>query len=244
MARPAFRVPNLVPTLNGTGFQFEIRDEYADAWIAQAAGCADPVLEIGCAYGVAALPALAAGARVVACDMEPRHLAILAENVARDARVRLHCVAGRLPDLEFAPAQFAAILCSRVLHFLDGEEIDSALMRMASWLKPGGRLYLVADTPYGIWRRFIPEFEHKRRQQQRWPGLMRGLHRYLPTPGIHRHINSPAFMNLFDDALLERSCREAGLQVERVGFIARPDFRGQARMDGRENVGVIAVRTA
>ena len=30
---------------------------------------------------------------------------------------------------------------------------------MATWLAPGGRLYLVADTPYGVWRRKIPEFE-------------------------------------------------------------------------------------
>ena len=51
---------------------------------------------------------------------------------------------------------------------------------MYSWLKPGGRLYLVADTPYGIWRKLIPIFEQKKEKGERWPGLMIGLENYLP----------------------------------------------------------------
>lgn len=239
---PRFGLENMVPTLNGTGFMFEIRDSYADAWIADAGRITHPVLEIGCAYGVAVIPALEAGGRVVACDMEPGHLEILESRVAPELKANLRCVVGQLPELDFEPEQFGAILCSRVLHFLSGEQIDTAINRMAAWLKPGGRLYLVADTPYGIWRNFIAEFERNKCAAVRWPGMMVGLHNYLPTPGLHKYIDKPAFMNLLDPELLTRMCMEAGLHVERATFIGRNDFKGLGALDGRENAGATAVK--
>ncbi len=242
MQPPPFGVKEMVPTLNGTGFMFEVRDAYADEWIACAAGGPHPALEIGCAFGVATLPALAAGATVVACDMEARHLEILASRVPAAERARLTCVVGALPDIDFEPARFRAILCSRVLHFLSGPQIDAAVAKMAAWLKPGGRLYVVTDTPYGIWRKFIPDFEAAKRAGERWPGMMVGLHHWLPTPGLNRHIDKPAFMNLLDAELLARICGEAGLRVERATFIDRSDFQGLGALDGRENAGVVAIR--
>ncbi len=241
-AIPRFAIEHMVPTLNGTGFMFEVLDGYAEEWIHHAGRIADTVLEVGCAYGVATLEALEAGARVVACDMEPRHLAILAGRATPSMRQRLTCLAATLPEADFGSERFGAILCSRVLHFLDGAGIDSAVATMARALRPGGRLYLVADTPYGIWRNFIPAFEAARRAGARWPGMMTGLHHYLPTPGIHRYIDRPAFLNLMDPELLARICAEAGLRVKRASFIDRADFRGLGALDGRENAGVLAIK--
>ncbi len=239
---PSFGTKKMVPTLNGTGFMFEVRDGYAEEWIRYAASIADPVLELGCAYGIATIPALEAGARVVACDMEPQHLAILEGQVPPALRGNLSCVARALPAVDFEAGKFGAILCSRVLHFLSGEDIDASVAKMAAWLKPGGHLYMVADTPYGIWRNFIPTFEEAKRQGVRWPGLMAGLHNYLPTPGPKKPIEKPAFMNLLDADLLARICSEAGLRVERATFIDRADFGGLGSLDGRENAGVLAVK--
>jgi SAM-dependent methyltransferase len=241
-ALPRFGVKDMVPTLNGTGFMFEVRDGYADDWIRYAGSIADPVLEVGCAYGVATIPALEAGARVVALDMEPRHLQILESHVNPTLRANLTCVAGTLPDVDFEPGRFGAILCSRVLHFLRGEQIDATVAKMAAWLRPGGRLYIVADTPYGIWRRFIPTFEEGKRKGLRWPGMMVGLHDWLAVPSSKKRIEKPAFMNLLDAELLARICTDAGLHVERATFIARSDFAGLGAMDGRENAGVLAIK--
>jgi SAM-dependent methyltransferase len=235
---------SMVPTLNGTGFMFEVIDGYAEEWIRHAGRIGDPVLEIGCAYGVATIPALEGGACVVACDMEPKHLEILAERTPAAVRANLTCVAGAMPDVDFEPGRFGAILCSRVLHFLTGEQIDASVGKMAAWLKPCGRLYMVADTPYGIWRNFIPTFEAGKREGKRWPGMMVGLHNWLPTPGVRKQIDKPPFMNLLDADLLTRICTDAGLRVERASFIDRSDFAGLGAMDGRENAGVLAVKPA
>ncbi len=240
--RRSWALPNMRPTLNDTGFMFEILDEFAEEFIEHAGHCDGPVLELGCAFGAATLPALAAGARVVACDLDQRHLdELLAATPATD-RARLECIAGKLPYVDFPAARFAAILCSRVLHFLDGSAIDTSLHKMYRWLRPGGRLYLVADTPYGIWRKFAPVFEARLARGDRWPGLMIGLENWLPYPPRDSNIKGPPFMNLLNPELLARSCREAGFEIVRASYIDRSDFAGLGRMDGRENAGVLAIR--
>jgi SAM-dependent methyltransferase len=239
-AAPSWGQQNMRPTLNGTGFMFEVLDEFADEFIQYAGSSDAPVAEVGCAFGVASLPALAAGATVVACDLAQEHLDILAESAPADQRDRLSCVQGELPYLDLPENHFAALLCSRVLHFLDGSAIDASVRKFYKWLRPGGRLFLVADTPYGIWRKFVPLFEAKRERGDRWPGLMFGLENFLPQVPAGRAIDGPPFMNLLTPDLMERSCREAGFVIDRVSFIDRSDFGGQGRMDGRENAGVMA----
>jgi SAM-dependent methyltransferase len=240
-SRPGWRGQGMVATLNNTGFMFERRDRFADAFIAWAGQTRQPVLEVGCAYGVSTLPALEAGGIVTASDMEPGHLEILEKKVPPHLRGNLELVVGRLPEMDFPEGRFHGILCSRVLHFLTGEDIEASVGKMARWLAPGGRLFLVADTPYGIWRKAIPLFEEGRRNGVRWPGMMVGLHNYLAT-APSKPIEKPPFMNLLDHEIMARTCREAGLEVVDAAFISRPDFGGLGTMDGRENAGVIAVK--
>jgi SAM-dependent methyltransferase len=238
---PKWHLPNMEPTLNNTGFMFKVLDEFADDFIYFAGQADGPVLDLGCAFGVATIAALEAGGTVTACDLEQQHLDILVENTPEKLRANLTCVQGQLPGVSFPEESFSAILCSRVLHFLDGAAIDASVANMYSWLKPGGRLYLVADTPYGIWRKMIPTFEQKKEKGDRWPGLMIGLENYLPSAPDHP-IDGPPFMNLLDPDLLTRICTDAGLTVQRTSFIDRSDFGGLGRMDGRENAGIFAVK--
>jgi SAM-dependent methyltransferase len=243
---PGWSGNGMVATLNGTGFMFEVRDRFADAFIEDAGRlgrqAGRPVLEVGCAYGVSTLPALEAGARITASDLEPRHLEILRSKVPPHLLDNVEFVAGALPHMEFPAGKYGAILCSRVLHFLAGEDLDASVRKMAGWLAPGGRLYLVADTPYGIWRRKIPEFEAAKAKGERWPGMMVGLHNYMASGTPAKPIERPPFMNLLDPDLLARTCRDAGLTVVEAAFISRPDFGGLGKLDGRENAGVLAVR--
>jgi len=230
------------PTLNGTGFMFRVLDEFADDFIQFAGQTDGEVLDIGCAYGVATIPALEAGGRVTACDLDPRHLEILTGKTPEALRSQLTCVTGQLPNIDLPEESYDAILCSRVLHFLDGSAVDAAVRNMFRWLKPGGRLYLVTDTPYGIWRKLVPIFEARRTLGHRWPGLMIGLENYLPFAPKDRAMDGPPFMNLLDPELLSRTCADAGFDVKRTSFIDRSDFHGLGRMDGRENAGAMAIK--
>lgn len=242
---PGWSGGGMVATLNGTGFMFEVRDRFADAFIQDAGALGrkgQHSLEVGCAYGVSTIPALEAGALITASDLDPRHLEILRGKVSPRLLANLELVPGALPGMDLPAGKYHAILCSRVLHFLSGGDIEAAVHKMAGWLAPGGRLYLVADTPYGIWRRKIPEFEAAKARGDRWPGMMVGLHNYLAVGPPPKPIEKPPFMNVVDPDLLARTCREAGLQVLDADFIPRPDFGGLGKMDGRENAGVLATR--
>ena len=230
------------PTLNGTGFQFNVLDSFATEFIEFAGNSNDEVLDLGCAFGIASRGALAAGGHVTACDLEQQHLDILIDKTPAALRANLRTQQGQLPGVDLPTNAYGAILCSRVLHFLDGSAIDASVRKMHTWLKPGGRLYLVADTPYGIWRKMIPIFAAKKASGQRWPGLMIGLENYLPYAPSGRDIKGPPFMNLLDPDLLTRICTEAGFDVQRAEFIDRTDFDGLGRMDGRENAGIMAIK--
>jgi SAM-dependent methyltransferase len=234
-------VEGLVPTLNNKGFMFEVIDEFAEEFIRKSAESGDAALEVGCAYGVATIAALEEGARVTACDMDDGHLKVLESRTPAEYRDHLTTVQGTLPDIDLPENHFGTLLCSRVLHFLTGDDIEASVGNMFRWLKPGGRLYLVADTPYGIWRNFIPTWEENLANGERWPGFMEPTLDYLPFP-TGEDSTGPEFMNLMSPQLLCRTAREVGFDVRKCAYIDRADFGGKGRMDGRENCGIMAVK--
>jgi len=233
----------LIPTLNNTGFMFEVIDDFARDFIEYSGSIDDEVLEFGAAYGVAAIAALEAGGKVRACDIDERHLDILRSRTPDALLANLTTEIRQLPDANLPENHFGAILCSRVLHFLRGDDVDASVQGMFRWLQPGGRLYLVADSPFGVWRNFIPTWEANIANNTRWPGFMEPCLDYLPYE-VKGEQKGPPFMNLLSPELLERTCIEAGFEVERSGWIARDDFEGKGKMDGRENCGILAVKPA
>ena len=172
-ASPANALPGAIPALNGRGFMLEALDDYAEGFAREAAAGSGESLDIGCAYGVATLAALERGARICACDMEPQHLALLEQRTPESQRSRLRTLVGVLPGVSFPPSSFDAILASRVLHFLTGDDLRLALAAMSDWLKPGGHLFLVADTPYmPRWNQVVPAYEAARSAGDPWPGYI------------------------------------------------------------------------
>lgn len=145
---PKSPVEGLIPTLNNTGWMTEALDDISQAFADYAGSINTETLDIGCAYGIATLAALEQGATICACDIEPRHLEILTQRVPAEMTDRFRCVAGALPDVDFPDEQFGAIIASRVLHFLSGADVETTVKKMHRWLKPGGRLFLIVDSPY------------------------------------------------------------------------------------------------
>ena len=236
---PDSPVEGLIPTMNNTGWMTEKMDSYS-ADFAEYAGTADgEVLDIGCAYGIATLAALENGARVLACDMDPRHLEVLYARVPEQLRGRYRSKAATMPAVDFPQGSFAAILAARVLHFLNGTDIEVTVRKMKDWLIPGGRLYLVADSPYtGPWAPQAGEYERRKSEGDAWPGYVADYASFLPAhvdPAEH-----PDFINTLDPDILKRVCTNAGLEVIAASFLSS----ATKHANGRDHAGVIALKAS
>jgi len=237
LRRPDSVYGGLVPTMNNRGFMSDTMDYYAGQFVEWSAGCANPVLDIGCAYGIATRAALEVGASVVASDMEQAHLDVLESETPDPLKERLTTHVGMLPGVEFANGFFDGILCSRLLHFLLPDEIRTALADMRNWLRPGGRVFLIADTPYtGFWFSTADEYERKKAGGEEWPGFIEDISGLLKD-GMVPH-GMPAYLNPLDPEILARECELAGLRVIQASFSGR-----DAEGEGRQHAGVIAERS-
>jgi SAM-dependent methyltransferase len=197
-----------------------------------------PVLDIGAGFGTATLAALAVGARVIANDLEPAHLAAIAAATPEASRERLTSVAGSFPDLDFAEASLAGAHASSVFHFLTGRQIDTAFRRLARWLAPGGKIFIQAATPYQQpFLAFLPTYRDRVAEGAAWPGRIAKLSEYCR----HRQVGQmPRSIHLLDDVVLARAAERAGLIVERAWLYEREDLPKSIRLDGREAAGLIA----
>ncbi len=233
-AMPEVTERGMVPTLNNKGFMSTSLDPVSAAFTLYAGQTEEWCLDLGCAYGIASLAALNRGARIIACDMEPGHVGVLLSEIDDAHRDCIHGVVGEMPHVAFHPESFAAILCSRALHFLDGEGVEKAVRAIAHWLIPGGKVFLIADTPYtGFWARGAADYEKRKVAGDPWPGFIPDVTVYLPdtarTKGLTRHLNP------MDPDILARVCAEAGLTVEQAAFSGRPD-----QPESKTHAGVIA----
>lgn len=239
-AMPQPEQGGLVRTLNRMGYMTSALDVYSQAFVEFAAAAPGAALEIGAAYGVATLEALKRGAQITANDLDPRHLDILTARVPAAWRGNLRTQAGAFPDaLTFPDGSFGAVLVCRVMHFFDGPTLERAARRLFNWLMEGGKVFVVAETPYiRNFREIIPQYEARRLAGDPWPGYFANVHKITP----HRAATLPACMHLLDVDVLSRVFTAEGFHIERAATFGRPDFPDDLRLDGRESVGLIAVK--
>ncbi len=240
LAMPTAEANGFIHTLNRMGYMTSWLDPVSQAFVDFAAQAPGPVLDVGAAYGVASIAALKRGAAVIANDSEPLHLDILAQRLPPNLRARLTLCAGEVPEqVDFAAASLGAVLASRVLHFFDGPRIEHTAARLHHWLAPGGKAFIVADTPYlNNYQRYLPRYEARRQQGERWPG-------YMPQLRALNHARAaflPRCFHFLDCEVLTRTFAEAGFEVEVCRLFAREDYPDDLRCDGREGVGLVARR--
>jgi SAM-dependent methyltransferase len=191
-----------------------------------------PVLDIGAAYGAATRAALEAGAQVIANDLDTTPLAAL-------AHPRLRVLEARFPrGVQLPPASLGAVHAANVLHFLPGAHLAEGFRAIARWLRPGGKLFVQAASPYmAPFAAFIPEYERRVAAGVRWPGWVEKMSAY----SAHRQLSQmPRALHLLDAAVLRRLAEEAGLLVESAWLAPRTDLPRSIRLDGREAACLVA----
>ncbi len=231
--------PNgFVKTLNNMGFMTSQLDRFSQEFADFAPQAPGPVLDVGAAYGVATLEALNKGARVIANDIDSRHLEILRDRVPEPNKTRLELLAGAFPEeLTVKPGSLGAVLVCRVLHFFDGPKLDQSARILFDWLASGGRVFIVAETPYlKNFQSFIPTYEARRAAGDPWPGFIDDVMAIAPERGA----SLPPKMHFLDPEVLTRVFRAAGFIVEKAETFARPEFPEDIQLDGRESVGLVA----
>ena len=238
-----------IPTVNKQGYMTSTpADPFSKLFIenAESSGRGNgKVLEIGAAFGVATLAALEKGATVVCNDMAPEHLAVVVKEHAKMKRGSLIPVVGEFPEeLVFEDNEFDAILISRVLHFFDGERLIAALDKARSWLKPGGNLYVVNETPYlANWKMFLEEYEQRKERGDKWPGLITNTKLYE----TNRSFSLPPLVHWLDEDTLRQALSDAGFEEQEIS-ISYINREGQFPSDmlmkeeQRESVGCKATK--
>lgn len=228
-----------IPTRNQTGWASNQLNEVSELFVQFCKQVDRPVLDIGAAFGAATLPALAAGATVIANDLDPTHLEEIARQSLPEHRLRLVLLPGRFPrHLRFLENSLGAIHASNVFHFLTGAQLEQGLASIAHWLCPGGRLFVQSSTPFQEpFKGFVPEFLSRRRRGDPFPGWIDDTRRVSE----HRKLDQiPKSLNLLDDQTLRRHAEAAGLRVEQAYLYRRRDLPASLFLDGRESLAFVA----
>ncbi len=224
-----------LPTLNTTGSVTKILDPFSEEFIDFSSHCSFPVADLGVGYGFTTYKALEKGATVIANDLESKHIQVLIDRLPDKYKTRLTTKIGAIPEeIEFDKNSLGGILASRFLHFLSGAKIEEAILKMYQWLKPGGKLFVVTETPYlGNLKDFIPIYEDKKAKGEPWPGIIHNFDKYFPEQP------TPTFGNLLDPDILIRVFQKTGFIVEKSSFIERPYYPEGVRYSGKESVGIV-----
>jgi SAM-dependent methyltransferase len=194
-------------------------------------------IDVGAGLGVATIPALKAGALVIANDIAAEHLFQIGAIAEKEGlRNKLELLSAALPKLP--PLQHLdAIHASNVLHFLTGEEMQEAARWMANALKPHGRIFLQTISPFaGHFRRFRSEYNSRSAAGLSWPGEMWAAKDYVESS---LHEMTPHFMHALEAATARALFENAGFEVEYCDYYRRPGLPTICCLDGRENLGVV-----
>lgn len=202
------------------------------------------MLDIGAAYGVATIPCLENGARVIANDIDEQHLLELEKRTEYKYSNLLTLKCGEFPDsLEFQDEELSAILISHVLSFLSISELIAGFAKLNRWLCKGGKLFVVNYTPYHkTIEKFIPVYHEILKGNPLFAGFIADKHIYSNKELISNAV--PSKLMLLDYVTLDYLLRSNNFDIEYLDYMG-----GQQSgvpipfcLDGREFIGCVAIK--
>jgi hypothetical protein len=107
-------------------------------------------------------------------------------------------------------------------------------------MRPGARLFVVAATPYQATHQgFVTEFLRRKAGGARWPGVLE------PSARYNHHWSAslnPSWLHVFDEESLLRLFGMRALTSTRRALFSRDGLPDFCRLDGRENLALIATK--
>ncbi|MBP6218623.1 MAG: class I SAM-dependent methyltransferase [Oligoflexales bacterium] len=247
LSMPTPEVDGRMQTLNKKGAASPKIDQLTQEFLKHLKG--KKALEIGAAYGQVVMEALKSGATdYIANDLDRRHLLLAAKNVHAtlpklEKKVRF--CAGEFPiACRFDDNSFDSVLAARVLHFMNPEQLVKTTEEFKRILKPKGRVYIIAITPYvNRYVSFIEEYEKRKKSGDPFPGYVKSLRPYA-NPEV---TNAKELANLHDSefmflssTVLSEIFSQRGFKIIESKEIALGYESKIWQKDGRENVVFIA----
>ncbi len=137
-----------------------------------------------------------------------------------------------------------AVLLNRVLHYYSPKELIKTMKELLRVLKPGGRIYVIAITPYvNRYKSFIPLYKQRLILKQQYPGYLNNLRNFadqeVTTPNQMNQIEDGAFI-FFDAQFMYRLLSENGFIIRKCYEFSLSHTSDIWQLDGRELVGAIA----
>lgn len=233
----------MMPTLDRQGWIWLYKDEVAELYVGFASETKGLMLEIGAGYGHIVLEVLKKGARVIAVDVSQGQLEIIKSRTAASGLSGLEVIKAEFPEELDLPAEsIDGVLISRVFHFFSGERIRQSLRMVHSWLRTGGKIFIVNDSVYRtIFKELIPRYENNVADGMEWPGWVDNVRKFIPRSRLDPN-TQPLAMNLTDPGIWRRELVLAGFEVEVSSFFKYPADPDYARLDGREIVGAVGIK--
>ena len=241
-----------IQTLNKKGAMSPRLDWVTEKFISYASKNNRKAFEVGSSYGLVSVigDLKAENKDYTAVDVDKRHLGILALEIKSkysQFSSFVKFINGEYPDdINLPDEEFDAILISRVLHFFSPYEIEKTLADCYRILKPGGRVYTIAITPYvKRFASFIPEYEKNFDNGDDYPGFVKSLASYadpsVTTKKQMENLHKGHFMFL-DSRVLVKAFKKVGFEIHSAKETPLQYVSKTWQYDGRENVGVIAVK--
>lgn len=231
-----------IATENKNGFTYSLTS-FGKAFVDFAAESNEPVVDVGCAYGIATLPALLAGAKVIAVDIEQKHLDSIERSLSPSLKESLTTVNAPFPHFDLPSSSVGAVYLSQVLPFLTPDEIHAGARKIYDWLTPGGHVFIVCFTPYiSHVSAFIPEYEKRKSAGQTFPGYIDDLGAYCNNETMLS--NLPNNIMHLDRDDLESTFTGAGFIIKELRYFGEEEgeLPDGIRYQGRERVGLIAFK--
>jgi len=227
-----------IPTLNRFGYMKKDLGEFCKDFIQYALETKELVLELGCAYGFVVQHVLAGNGKIVASDLEEKHLSVLLKNTPQDKLENLYLRQGRFPDeINFPKESFKAILSSRMFHFLEGKDIAVGFKKVHDWLKPNGKFFFTGVSPYNYTLRdnFLSTYQKRREDKVEWPGEVRDFN----SRAVAHQEYLQNFIHTFDIPKLEELLPEYGFKIDKIKLF---DYPNSIDSDNKGHIGFIATK--